>query len=439
MTAKFQNFEFTSEELVLAMVNAANSLRLDNSRVEIVDPTVIIGEHNTQATLRSKVGGGFEGSFPIRYNRLDFDVLFSAYPIVVEPAPFATSEEFLPLINSSYGLKLETKDIVIEAVTIENNRYVLKAKASSVAWFGQTEILFNVDLRAVSNFSVTALNGFDAPYWSEMQGTVTFIPVDDSISPSMPSGFILMPELNGDGQNYLQIPEGPLFENFQYEKRSNLCSGSAIFCTTSGSDMAVAVDMDRVPAAITINGVESTGVILPMLNEPGAVLPFAYLFDVDLDLAAGQPYVITLSSDYATPSGMRSARKVIRDGFVYKAIAEGQNLVATLCDPMVWIDGYFSGEVISFKWPANIAAGAKTLNPELLLNFGIDVKSYIPKKLYINGVATADLSGFVIKAQDEYEAEVECSYTFTGNLPAADGYLRIEFDREPAAQQVAPL
>lgn len=439
MTAKFQNFEFTSEELVLAMVNAANSLRLDNSRVEIVDPTVIIGEHNTQATLRSKVGGGFEGSFPIRYNRLDFDVLFSAYPIVVEPAPFATSEEFLPLINSSYGLKLETKDIVIEAVTIENNRYVLKAKASSVAWFGQTEILFNVDLRAVSNFSVTELDGYVAPYWNDMQGTVTFAPMDDAITVATPIGFHMRPVPNGDSDNFFQVPDGPLFEGFFYEKRSNLCNGSAINCFTSSLNADTAMDIDSVPASITVNGVESTGVIIPELDNAGAVLAYAYLFDVDLELVPNQPYVVTLSGNKAGAAAMREARKLLRDSYVFKVIADGADLIVAPCESYNLLGSYFTGEVVAFKWPANIPAGTKTLKPELLLNFGGNIVDYIPKRLFINGVATSEISEFVIKAQAESDAVVECSYAFTGNLPALDGYLRIEIDREPSTQQVPPL
>ncbi len=230
MSAKFKDFKFTSQELVLAMVNAANSLRLDLNRVEFVDPVPTSGTHNTQATMRAKAGGGFEGSFPIKYNRLDFNVLFSAYPVTLDPEVYTSSDQLLPLINEDYGLNLQPEDIVIESVNVVNDKYVLKASASSIAWFGQTDVTFRVDITAVSNFPVTQLNGVFMPAFTPYE--FTFVAEADRISAytynswGLEYDFMLgssgywgeiSQHMPNNGFSYIRIGKGALIDGVVYD------------------------------------------------------------------------------------------------------------------------------------------------------------------------------------------------------------------------------
>lgn len=293
MSAKFKDFKFTSQELVLAMVNAANSLRLDLNRVEFVDPVPTTGSHNTQATMRAKAGGGFEGSFPIKYNRLDFNVLFSAYPVILDPDNYDTSDQLLPIINEGYGLKLEASDIVVESVNIVNDKYVLKANSQSIAWFGQTDVVFRVDITAVSNFPVTSLNGVFMPAYIPFEFTFTVDPTA-----------IGTVDYSAPGHEYV----GKLGSKYYWDEISQHMPGQAFSYVRVTKDALVdGVKRDILvlilpteiwtspPKFVEVNGVRS-------VKAMGGKGEYAYAFEQLPTPIEGLAYQISISNEYLDES-----------------------------------------------------------------------------------------------------------------------------------------
>lgn len=450
MSAKFKDFKFTSQELVLAMVNAANSLRLDLNRVEFVDPVPTSGTHNTQATMRAKAGGGFEGSFPIKYNRLDFNVLFSAYPIILDPEEYVTSDQLLPIINEDYGLKLQADDIVIESVSIVNDKYVLKASANSIAWFGQTEVSFRVDITAVSNFPVTELNGVFMPAYVPYE--FTFIANGDNIYTTNYLGYETL-YFTKLGSNYYwgeisqHMPNG----GFSYI----MLAKDALFKGVKCDYISLTLQDEAWPVApkfIEVNGVrsrESFGLTYIFDQLPTPIAGLAYQISIsdekqDLSLLPTQTTRKHALFSVNDMVGTSRALSNLKDaGQTFPAGTVGLNLSTGsashwLVGDIVGADAQFNAHD-PFKWIKRIYWKDEAENSihivwEIKMGSFADVQFLdFPARLKYNGVISQEavVEDFQIQAiQNWRNAVVVMQYKLTGAKPATNTEALIEFLEE---------
>lgn len=103
--------------------------------------TVNVNNRNTKV-LATGATGRFTLSRTLMYNRHALSRYFSQIvtPIVTSAMP-SNSADLLPILLATKNLRLETDDIVIEAI-VGTNSYELKAAPTSLGWTGSVVLTF---------------------------------------------------------------------------------------------------------------------------------------------------------------------------------------------------------------------------------------------------------------------------------------------------------
>lgn len=140
-----------SQDMVIALINRDNNLYL--SRADVVvsnprvnpNPTVIEGSisvRDTLADLLAILGGGFKENAQITYRRLDAATIFAKTIAVLRPNGQSLVSDFLPDLNTLYGLALSRDDIddaVVDSQLLPQT-FTVVFKKDNPAWQGQFDV-----------------------------------------------------------------------------------------------------------------------------------------------------------------------------------------------------------------------------------------------------------------------------------------------------------
>lgn len=170
-----------SLDLVIDLINAANSTKLDDTKIKITAPTTLTDDpngHNTGAHVAAVKGSGYIGSVDITYNRLDIGLLFEKIAVNLDlgedgsgnPIKPATTKDLLPALNARYGLGLDVSDITDAPVTTTGNapwQATITIATGSLAYVGELDLTVGPDPEVGERLNTviltTNLNGLMYP------------------------------------------------------------------------------------------------------------------------------------------------------------------------------------------------------------------------------------------------------------------------------------
>lgn len=148
-----------SLDLVIDLINAANTTTLDETKIHITAPTPLTGDpnnHNTGAHVAAVKGSGYIGSVDITYNRLDIGILFEKIAVNLDlgedgdgnPVKPATTKDLLAALNARYGMGLEESDIVDSPITTTGSApwsATITMADDSLAYIGELDLTVGPD------------------------------------------------------------------------------------------------------------------------------------------------------------------------------------------------------------------------------------------------------------------------------------------------------
>lgn len=159
----------SSLQELLVLANAANTAQqaaVTENDVTVFTVTNVVGENpNTKTVLRSVAGRGYTGDREVRYNRLrlaDWLAGFVAKAFVPSDGTARTSH-VVTALNKAYGLQLDAADFVDKVADLTTSPdFVLEAKALSVKWMGDLNVLLTGDVQNIQAIIRTpTLAGFN--------------------------------------------------------------------------------------------------------------------------------------------------------------------------------------------------------------------------------------------------------------------------------------
>lgn len=143
MNFEFLNFNKSSKELLVGIINKTCRKEFLPSQLIFDAPVAITGNKNTEVSLRS-VGVGFFAGTTIRYNRLDLATMFQGVSIHIADGTYANTMDIVQDINQTFALMMGADDVVVETVNWSvDNKYILKAAPGSLVWTGQVEVVMD--------------------------------------------------------------------------------------------------------------------------------------------------------------------------------------------------------------------------------------------------------------------------------------------------------
>lgn len=133
-----------SIQLALDMINRKAGTTFRTRDVTLENITYLDeGVYNTEATITPVQGSAYQEPYTIQYDRVNIEQLFRGVQIKIVPAYQKKLSDYLPSLNTKYGLSLTEEDIVdgiIEAVdppfTVE-----IPIKENNPAFYGLLTIL----------------------------------------------------------------------------------------------------------------------------------------------------------------------------------------------------------------------------------------------------------------------------------------------------------
>lgn len=140
-----------SVDLIIDLINVANSTSLNNTKISFGAPSVLTGDpnnHNTGVNVLAVPGSGYIGDVDVTYNRLDIGLLFKNIALNLDVSAPTSTKDLLPLLNSKYGLGLTIDDIEDNAIDMSGNAphsHVIVMKDSSLAYIGQVTTTIGPD------------------------------------------------------------------------------------------------------------------------------------------------------------------------------------------------------------------------------------------------------------------------------------------------------
>lgn len=117
-----------SFELVVDLINVANTLALNDSKVTFGAPTALTDDEsnlNTSIPVNAISGSGYRGSVVVKYNRLDLPLLFKniAVNLNVDLSEIEgpTTKDLLSTLNAKYGLAITEEEVVNAAIDVSGD------------------------------------------------------------------------------------------------------------------------------------------------------------------------------------------------------------------------------------------------------------------------------------------------------------------------------
>ncbi len=144
-----------SIDLIIDLINIANSTTLDETKISFGTPSVLTNNannHNTGVQVNAVPGSGFRGSVDVTYNRLDIGLLFKNISLNLDVdlsgITNPSTKDLLTKLNSKFGLGIEIEDIEDVAIdtsgSIPHNHTITMAD-NSLAYIGSVALTIGPD------------------------------------------------------------------------------------------------------------------------------------------------------------------------------------------------------------------------------------------------------------------------------------------------------
>lgn len=143
-----------SFDLVVDLINVANTLALNDAKVSFQTPVALVDDEstlNTKVNVKAVSGGGYRGNVDVKYNRLDLALLFKniAVNLNVDLSSIAspTTKDLLNTLNLKYGLNIVVDEIIDAPIDMSGagpHTHSIAAE-DSLAYIGSLDVTIGPD------------------------------------------------------------------------------------------------------------------------------------------------------------------------------------------------------------------------------------------------------------------------------------------------------
>lgn len=163
MAKHISDFSKLPLEIVFDLINEQNGTALNNTEVELGLPTVATGSggYNTDILVSAKLGGPYEGSVNLGYDRLDVDGFRFGAVITISLGDASNYSALIPEINLKLRINLTEDDFVDGPIGTwsgtpgEVKQITIPMKTTSLVFTGELSVNVQVDDIPLSDVIVT--------------------------------------------------------------------------------------------------------------------------------------------------------------------------------------------------------------------------------------------------------------------------------------------
>lgn len=153
----------TPKRALVEIINYHNDTLLEESKVSFTDITPVEGR-KTKVTLSSLDAPNalYSGSTDFIFNRLDLTEFFQPVSVDVQLFYPSNTQAILSKLATMFGMVMNEQDFIIEEINqFGQQTYTLKAKSSSLRWYGQVDINITVSTNLEEYLNITVLDGLN--------------------------------------------------------------------------------------------------------------------------------------------------------------------------------------------------------------------------------------------------------------------------------------
>lgn len=154
MAKHISDFSKLPLEIVFDLINEQNGSVLNNTEVELGQPTVATGNggaYNTSILITAREHGRYQGSTTLGYNRLDVEGFLFGETITLTLGDATNYSDLIPEINSKLRVNLTPADYVDapigtwEGTPGETKLLTIQMKPTSFVFIGELSLLLSVE------------------------------------------------------------------------------------------------------------------------------------------------------------------------------------------------------------------------------------------------------------------------------------------------------
>lgn len=353
-----------SKLLVLDEINKKTETnpKLDFNQIvfgtPIPNPKPLEYDRNTELRVTS-ITSAISGSTDVYYNRLDMQTLFTYSNIATveldRPVPFTSLLQLLPELNTTYGLAIDSTD-VMDGTPAAGNNQVLVAKADSYAWTGQLQIVLRgqpdpgLDLSDIITQNI--LDGLNYPD-ADITGIVR------------PNGFV--GQLTGPLAVNNGFALGTQYDASQVWQYNNGEFQSAITVnSTQGGNPQATPQPDYKQFDITGDSVRVVGgMYIPMDSQDFHTLPEKYIIEFFIRSTEGaenlRRYTLVDANNNGTLSFVDTETRNPATGFTVQSYTQGTQFQFAIDMPTP-VTGRYQTGIVAYRRNSIVARVANIID-----------------------------------------------------------------------------
>jgi len=164
---KLPNFSLSGGTTLLAAINKEKNVNFTAAQLVfgLPQPTADTTQYyNTTVLVTAKKASGYTGSYTFQYRRYALDVVFDGQTLDLPTSVGSTVHATLDAINTKFGIKLETTDVVDGPIANGAVSITLTVKSTSVLYLPGSFVTLgqsDADVPFATIAPVTDLPGFE--------------------------------------------------------------------------------------------------------------------------------------------------------------------------------------------------------------------------------------------------------------------------------------
>lgn len=154
MAKHISDFSKLPLEIVFDLINEQNGTVLNNTEVELGQPTIATGNggaYNTELLVTAREHGRYDGSVIMGYNRLDVNGFLFGEPYALNLGDAVNISDLIPEINLKLRANLTLDDYTDgpigpwEGTPGENKLLLIEMKPTSLVFIGELAVTVHVE------------------------------------------------------------------------------------------------------------------------------------------------------------------------------------------------------------------------------------------------------------------------------------------------------
>lgn len=155
-------FGFKGVEALLKAINLEHGTAILPDQITFGDPSVETEFFDTGVVVTPVTTWLYSGTQKFLYNRFALPEAFAGKPMTKPAGAFTTTHAWLPTINTTFGLQLEPRDIVLRNIPANQAYLVLEVAATSYLYRPGSKVTLGDPANDLGNMiTVSDLNGFE--------------------------------------------------------------------------------------------------------------------------------------------------------------------------------------------------------------------------------------------------------------------------------------